>query len=99
MPQAPLSANTLFMTVSFSPPDTVIPVPVGPLAAAPLWGVSGLLLLCTSLSMNTQQEWVWVIELVAAPGQSPFWGAGASPSIWLSVSNPSLLLSNWECSI
>ncbi len=49
--------------------------------------------------MNTQHEWVWVIGLMALSGQSPFCGAGGSPLIWVLVSNPSWLLSNWEFSM
>src|ERR1700674_1994644 len=86
------------MTVSLVPPDTVIPVPVGPALALPAWGTLGLLLSWTELWMKTQHEWVWVIGLVPLCGQAPFWGAGASPSIWVLVSTPSLLLSNWEFS-
>ncbi len=72
---------------------------MGPALALPAWGTLGLLLSCTELWMKTQHDRVWVIGLVAVPGQSPFWGAGASPSICVFVSTPSLLLSNWEFSI
>src|ERR1700681_2011730 len=98
MPQAPLRAKVLSMTVSLLPPETVIPVPVGPALALPAWGTFGLLLSWTELWRNTQHERVWVIGLLALPGQSPFCGAGASPSIWVLVSAPSLLLSNTEFS-
>src|SRR5580704_2907423 len=49
--------------------------------------------------MKIQHECVCVIGLVAPFGQSPFWGAGGSPSICVFVSTPSSLLSNWECSM
>ena len=49
--------------------------------------------------MNTQQEWVWVIGLVAPFGQAPSCGEGASSLFWLLVSKPSLLWSNSEFSI
>ena len=65
----------------------------------PAWGTFGLLLSWTLLCMNTQHEWVWVIGLVPPFGQAPFCGAGGSPAIWVLVSNPSLLLSNWEFSM
>ncbi len=48
--------------------------------------------------MKTQHEWVWVMGLVPPSGQSPFCGGGGSPAIWVLVSKPSLLLSNWEFS-
>src|SRR5947199_9192934 len=95
MPHALLLANRLFMTVSLRAPVTVIPVPTGPVPAAPTRGTFGLLLSCTKLCMNTQQEWVWVIGLMPLPGHAPFCGGGLSP-FWLLVSNPSLLLSNSE---
>ena len=84
------------MTVSLPPPEMVMPVPVGPLLASPAWGTFGLLLSWTLLCMNTQHDVVWVMGLVAPSGQAPFWGAGGSPSIWVLVSRPSLLLSNSE---
>ncbi len=87
------------MTVSLRPPESVMPVPIGPAAALPASGTSPLLLSCTSLWMNTQHEWVCVMGLVAPSGQAPFWGGGGSPAIWVLVSTPSWLLSNCEFSI
>ena len=46
-PQAPLLEKVLSMTVSLRPPDSVMPVPVGPAAALPASGTLGLLLSCT----------------------------------------------------
>ena len=74
----------------------VMPVPVGPAAALPALGVLGLLLFSNTLSMTTQHEWVWVIGLVALPGQAPSCGAGGSPLIWVFVSKPSWLSLNRE---
>src|SRR2546430_13053401 len=87
--------NWLFMSVSWRPPETSMPVPTGPAAAAPALGTLGLLLSCTKLFMNTQQECVWVIRLMPLFGHAPSCGAGLSP-FWLLVSNPSSLLSNSE---
>src|ERR1039458_4381624 len=87
------------MTVSLRPPDSVIPVPVGPAAAPPDAGAWLLLLSVKTLSMSTQHEWVWVILEMPLWGHAPFWGAGASLAIWVFVSNPSWLLSNFECEI
>ena len=91
--------NVLSMTVSLRPPETVMPVPMGPAAASPASGVLPLLLSCTLLWMNTQHEWVWVMGLVPPFGQAPFWGGGGSPAIWVLVSTPSWLLSNCEFSM
>ena len=55
-PQALLFANRLCMIVSLRAPDSDIPVPTRPAAAAPRLGTSGLLLSCTKLFMNTQHE-------------------------------------------
>src|ERR1700728_2572176 len=98
-PQAPWFENVLSMTVSLRPPDTVMPVPIGPAAAEPAAGGSGLLLSWTSLWMNTQHEWVCVIGLMPLSGQSPFCGGGGSPPTWVFVSSPSWLWSNCECSM
>jgi hypothetical protein len=95
LPHAPLSANVLSITVSLVAPDTVIPVPTGwPVAPNP--GALALLLLWLLLSMNTQHDRVRVIPLIPPSGQSPSWGGGGSPTLWVFVSNPSMLLSNWE---
>ena len=48
-PQAPLLENVLSMTVSLRPPDSVMPVPVGPWPAVPASGTFGLLLSWTLL--------------------------------------------------
>src|SRR6185312_17449426 len=94
VPQAPLLANVLSITVSLRPPDNVMPVPIGPAAALPACGTSGLLLSCTLLWMNAQHEWVWVMGLVPLFGHAPFCGGGGSPAICVLVSTPSSLLSN-----
>jgi hypothetical protein len=46
--------------------------------------------------MNTQQEWVWVIDEMPPCGHAPSCGEGQSLLFWLLVSNPSSLRSNWE---
>ncbi len=99
MPHAPLFENVLSITVSFRPPERVMPVPIGPAAASPASGTSPLLLSWTSLWMNTQHEWVWVTGLVPPFGHAPFCGGGGSPAIWVLVSIPSSLLSNCEFSM
>src|SRR5258707_14330838 len=99
IPQAPLLVKVLPVTVSLRPPDTDIPVPVGPLAATPMPGTLGLLLSRTWLCMNTQQEWVCVIGLMPPLGQAPSCGEGQSSLFWPLVSKPSLLLSHTEFSI
>src|ERR1022692_2098149 len=98
MPQALLLAKRLSMIVSLRAPETDIPVPTGPAAADPAAGTLGLLLSCTLLWMNTQQEGAPATGDLTPAGQAPFCGGGLSP-FWLLVSNPSSLLSNWECSI
>src|SRR5579884_310421 len=95
LPHALLRTNRLSITVSLRPPEIDMPVPTGPAAAKPAPGTLGLLLSCTKLCMNTQQEWVWVIRLIWWWGQAPFCGGGLSP-FWLLVSNPSSLWSNSE---
>src|ERR1035437_3361841 len=97
-PQAPLLEKLLSITVSLRPPDTVMPVPTGPRLALPALGALGLLLSWTLLWRNTQHEWVWVIGLMPLFGHAPSCGAVGSPWIWVLVSNPSWLLSNWEFS-
>jgi len=74
-----LFAKWFSITVSLRAPETVIPVPTGPAAALPVVGTFGLLLSCTSLCRNTQQECVCVIGLTPLCGQAPFWGEGSSP--------------------
>src|ERR1039458_7690885 len=98
IPHAPLSVKVLCITVSLGGAGMAMPGPGGPAAALPARGVLMLLLSWTSLCMNTQHEWVWVIRLMASPGHCPFAGAGGSPPIWVLVSKPSSLLSNWEFS-
>src|ERR1700733_10515185 len=98
VPQALLLAKVLSMMVSLVAPDTVIPVPGGsPDNPAP--GACGLLLLCETLSMNTQHERVLVKPLTPPYGQVPFCGGGGSPALCVLVSRPSVLSSNCECSI
>ena len=92
-------ANVLSMTVSLRPPEIVMPVPIGPAAAVPAAGTSGLLLSWTLLCMKTQHEWVWVMGLVPPSGQPPSCGGGGSPAIWVLVSRPSWLWSNSEFSM
>lgn len=53
-----MSQNALSMTVSSPPPETVIPVPIGPALACPP-GAKGVCALCS----NTQQDRVWVMGL------------------------------------
>ena len=96
-PQAPLLTNRLFISVSLRPPETDTPVPTGPSAADPRAGTLGLLLSWTKLWMNTQQVGAPATGGLTPAGQAPFCGGGLSP-FWLLVSNPSLLLSNWEFS-
>ena len=87
------------ITVSLRPPDRVMPVPIGPGGRVAGFGHVGVVVVVESLWMNTQHEWVWVIGLIPSSGQSPFWGAGGSPAIWVLVSIPSWLLSNCEFSM
>ena len=91
--------KVLSITVSFRPPESVIPVPIGPAAAFPASGMLPLLLSCTLLWMNTQHEWVCVTGLVPPFGQAPFCGGGGSPAIWVLVSTPAWFSSNCEFSI
>src|SRR3954469_4255206 len=98
IPHAPLFSKRLPTTVLSRPPEIDIPVPTGPAAAAPTPGTFGLLLSCTKLCVNTQHEWVWVVELVPPAGHAPSCGEGESSLFWLLVSKPSLLWSNSEFS-
>src|ERR1019366_3487402 len=49
-PHAPLFANVLCSTVSLRPPDSVMPVPVGPMAALPAAGAWALV---------SKPSWLW----------------------------------------
>src|SRR3974377_2448088 len=62
----------------------------------PAIGTLGSLLSLTTLPVNTQQERVWVMVLVALPGHRPSWGGGGSPVRAVLVSRPSLLSSKVE---
>src|SRR5581483_10961619 len=75
-PHAPLSRMSLSSTVSNRPPEIRTPVPTGLLATTSVVvGTFGLLLSCTELCVNTQQEWV-PVGPVWLPGQWPDCGDG-----------------------
>jgi len=96
IPHASLLEKWLFITVSFLPPERVMPVPVGAIAAPPKAGAFALLLFVNVLSISTQHECVCVIFEIPLCGHAPFCGAGGSPFSWVLVSKPSWLLSNLE---
>src|SRR5438093_12450466 len=91
IPQAPFLYTRLPLTVSSRPPAITTPLPTGPASAEPEVGTFGLLLSCTRLLVNTQQELVPVGPFSLALGHLPSCGEGASSLFWLLVTNPDWL--------
>src|SRR3954467_10950003 len=83
------------MTVSVRPPAMTMPVPGGPSEAEPVLGTETLLLSCTKLFVNIQQE-CEPVGPVPPLGQTPSCGDGASSLFWLFVLTPVLFWSNSE---
>src|SRR5438270_11021981 len=77
-------------------PESTTPLPTGPAPATPVVGTLGLLLSCTEFFVNSQQLCVPVGPVSPSLGHDPSCGEGASSLFWLLLTNPDLLLLNFE---